>query len=224
MNIKLPQNWPKTIEEAKVIQQQLCSQVIKIDQLNTVEFVAGVDVGFYENDTISQAAVVVLSYPDLQLQEYAVSRCQTTFPYVPGFLSFREVPVILDALSKLTRTPDLILCDGQGMAHPKRFGFGCHLGVLTNIPTIGVAKSRYIGTHEELPIQKGSWKPLIDRGETIGAVVRSRTNVKPIYVSIGHKISLETAINYVLHCLTQYRLPETTRLADRIASNRGSIP
>ncbi|MGB3533807.1 MAG: deoxyribonuclease V [Microcoleaceae cyanobacterium] len=223
MNIKLPGNWPKTIEEAKIIQQQLCSKIITTDQLNSVQFVAGVDVGFSYNDIISQAAVVVLSFPDLKLQEYAISECKTTFPYVPGFLSFREVPVILDALNKLTITPDLILCDGQGFAHPKRFGLACHLGVLTNISTIGVAKSRYIGNHEELPIQKGSWKPLIDRGETIGAVVRSRTNVKPIYVSIGHKISLETAIHYVLHCLTQYRLPETTRLADRIASNRGSI-
>ncbi len=223
MKIKRLQNLPKTIEEAKVIQQQLCSKVIKIDRLNSVQFVAGVDVGFLDNDTISQAAVVVLSFPDLQLQEYAISCCQTTFPYIPGFLSFREVPVVLDALSKLTITPDLILCDGQGLAHPKRFGLACHLGVLTNIPTIGVAKSRYIGNHEELPSEKGSWEPLIDREEIIGAVVRSRTNVKPIYVSIGHKISLETAIHYVLHCLTQYRLPETTRLADRLASNRGSI-
>ena len=223
MKIKRLQNLPKTIEEAKVIQQQLCSKVIKIDRLNSVQFVAGVDVGFLDNDTISQAAVVVLSFPDLQLQEYAISCCQTTFPYIPGFLSFREVPVVLDALSKLTITPDLILCDGQGLAHPKRFGLACHLGVLTDIPTIGVAKSRYIGNHEELPSEKGSWEPLIDREEIIGAVVRSRTNVKPIYVSIGHKISLETAIHYVLHCLTQYRLPETTRLADRLASNRGSI-
>ena len=223
MSIKIPQNWPKTVEEAKIVQQQLCSKVIKTDQLHTVQFMAGVDVGFEQNDTISQAAVAVLSFPDLKLQEYAISRNKTTFPYVPGFLSFREVPVVLDALNKLTITPDIILCDGQGIAHPKRFGLACHLGVLTDIVTIGVAKSRFIGTHTELPVQKGSWKPLIDQEETIGAVVRSRTNVKPIYVSIGHKISLETAIYYVLACLTQYRLPETTRLADRIASNRGSI-
>ena len=223
MKIKQPQNWPKTLEDAEIIQQQLCSKVSQTDQLNTVKFVAGVDVGFSDNDTISQAAVVVLSFPDLQLQDYAISRGQTTFPYVPGFLSFREVPVVLNALTKLTITPDIILCDGQGIAHPKRFGLACHLGVLTDIPTIGVAKSRFIGTHEELPSEKGSWKPLIDQGEIIGAVVRSRTNVKPIYVSIGHKISLETAINYLWRCLTQYRLPETTRLADRLASNRGSI-
>ena len=223
MKIKQPQNWPKTLEDAEIIQQQLCSKVSQTDQLNTVKFVAGVDVGFSDNDTISQAAVVVLSFPDLQLQDYAISRGQTTFPYVPGFLSFREVPVVLNALTKLTITPDIILCDGQGIAHPKRFGLACHLGVLTDIPTIGVAKSRFIGIHEELPSQKGSWKPLIDQGEIIGAVVRSRTNVKPIYVSIGHKISLETAINYLWRCLTQYRLPETTRLADRLASNRGSI-
>jgi deoxyribonuclease V len=223
MKIKPDQNWPTTIEEATAIQQQLRSQVITTDQLNSVQWVAGVDVGFLQNDTISQAAVVVLSFPDLKLQEYAISHRQTTFPYIPGFLSFREVPVVLDALTKLTIIPDLILCDGQGIAHPKRFGLACHLGLLTDLPTIGVAKSRFIGTHEELPPEKGSWQPLMDRSEIIGAVVRSRTNVKPIYVSIGHKISLETAIDFVFRCLSQYRLPETTRLADRIASNRGSL-
>lgn len=223
MKIKLPQTLPQTVEAAKAIQEQLRSSVIVTDQLKSVQFVAGVDVGFPENGTISQAAVVVLSFPDLQLQEYAIACRTTTFPYIPGFLSFREVPVVLDALEKLTLTPDLILCDGQGFAHPKRFGLACHLGVLTNIPTIGVAKSRFIGTHEELPAEKGSWQPLIDQGEVIGAVLRSRTNVKPIYISSGHKISLKTAINYVLRCLSKYRLPETTRLADRIASNRGSV-
>ncbi len=223
IKIKQPHNWPITVEEARAIQEKLCSQVMTTDQLESVQFVAGVDVGFPENGSISQAGVVLLSFPDLQLQEYAIACRPTTFPYIPGFLSFREVPVVLDALAKLTIIPDLILCDGQGIAHPKRFGLACHLGVLTDIPTIGVAKSRFIGTHEELPSEKGSWQPLIDQGEVIGAVVRSRTNVKPIYVSSGHKISLETAINYVFRCLSKYRLPETTRLADRIASNRGSL-
>ncbi len=222
MNIPQPHSWPTTPEEAIAIQQHLKSSVITSDHLERVEYVAGVDVGFFDNDRISQAAAVVLSFPDLQLQDQVIVQRQTTFPYIPGFLSFREVPVILDALKKLTITPHLILCDGQGIAHPQRFGLACHLGVLADVPTIGVAKSWFIGDHEELPPEKGSWKPLIDQGETIGAVVRSRTNVKPIYVSCGHRISLKTAIYYVLRCTPKYRLPETTRLADHLASNRGS--
>lgn len=222
MNIPQPHPWPTTPEEAIAIQQHLKSNVITSDHLEPVKYVAGVDVGFFDNDQISQAAAVVLSFPDLQLQEKVIARRPTIFPYVPGFLSFREVPVILDALKKLAITPHLILCDGQGIAHPKRFGLACHLGVLADVPTIGVAKSWLIGDHEELPPEKGSWKPLTRQGETIGAVVRSRTDVKPIYVSCGHRISLNTAINYVLRCTPKYRLPETTRLADHLASNRGS--
>ncbi|MFZ1029090.1 MAG: deoxyribonuclease V [Limnoraphis robusta] len=218
MKIQHPQNWPETAEAAIPIQDQLKSLVVTTDQLNSIQYVAGVDVGFLDNYSISQAAVAVLSFPDLQLQEQAITQRKTTFPYIPGFLSFREVPVILDALEKLTITPDLIICDGQGIAHPKRFGLACHLGVLIDVPTIGAAKSRLIGIHQELPPEKGSWQPLIDNGEVIGAVVRSRTNVKPLYVSAGHRISLETSIDYVLQCTPKYRLPETTRWADYLAS------
>ncbi|MGD8673007.1 MAG: endonuclease V, partial [Thiogranum sp.] len=134
------------------------------------------------------------------------------------YLSFREVPAVLEALGTLASRPDLILCDGQGLAHPRRFGLACHLGVLTDIPTIGVAKSRLVGEHGALPPQKGSWVPLMDKGETIGAVLRTRDNVSPVYVSIGHRTSLATAIDYVLRCTPRYRLPETTRRAHRLAS------
>lgn len=219
MKITKRHEWVTTIEEAKLIQQQLQPEVITIDKLGEIKYVAGVDVGFEEDNTISRAAVAVLSFPDLQLQEKAIAKRPTTFPYLPGFLSFREIPVVIDALEKISITPNLILCDGQGLAHPLRFGLACHLGVLLDIPTIGVAKSLYIGKHDELPTEKGSWQPLIDQGEIIGAVLRSRTAVKPLYVSIGHRISLQTAINYVLQCTTQYRLPETTRWADHLASN-----
>jgi deoxyribonuclease V len=212
--------WPQTVEEAQVIQQQLRHLVIAEDKLGEVRYVAGVDVGFEENYTITQAAVTVLSFPDLQLVESAIASIPTTFPYVPGFLSFREIPALLKALDKLTIIPDLILCDGQGIAHPRRFGIACHLGVLIDVPTIGVAKSLLIGKHEELSPEKGSYQPLIHRGEIIGFVLRSRTDVKPLYVSIGHRISLETAIDYVLKCTTKYRLPETTRWADKLASGR----
>jgi len=220
MKIRHPETWPETAEDAIAIQDQLKSLVVTSDRLEAVRYVAGVDVGFLENYTISQAAVAVLSFPDLQLQETAIARRPTTFPYIPGFLSFREVPAILDALEKLTIIPDLILCDGQGIAHPKRFGLACHLGIAIDVPTIGAAKSRLIGTHQELPPEKGSWQPLIDRGETVGAVVRSRTNVRPLYVSPGHRINLESAIDYTLQCTPKYRLPETTRWADRLASDR----
>jgi len=212
--------WVKNVAEAKAIQEQLRHQVITTDALKEVKHVAGVDIGFEDNYAISKAAVAVLSYPELELIETAIATIPTVFPYVPGYLSFREIPVILEAFPKLTTIPDLILCDGQGLAHPRRLGLACHLGILLDIPTIGVAKSLYIGKHEEVPVTKGSYQPLIDKDETIGVVLRSRTGVKPIYVSIGHKISLPTAINYVMGCLTKYRLPETTRWADKLASNK----
>ncbi|MEQ8463663.1 deoxyribonuclease V [Coleofasciculus sp. E1-EBD-02] len=220
MEIYQRHSWTLTVEEATAIQNQLSREIITSDQLGEVKYVAGVDVGFEDNYAISRAAVAVLSFPELQLIEQAIARRPTTFPYIPGFLSFREVPVVLDALSEIKITPDLILCDGQGIAHPRRFGLACHLGLLITVPTIGVAKSRLIGQHEELPPEKGNWQPLRHRGEVIGAVVRSRTGVKPLYVSPGHLISLPTAIDYVLRCTPKYRLPETTRWADKLASNR----
>ena len=218
MTINSSHPWVKTVGEAKVIQEQLRHQVINTDELGEVKYVAGVDLGFKNNYTISQAAIAILTYPELELVEQAIARIPTTFPYVPGYLSFREIPAIMEAFRQLKTIPDLILCDGQGYAHPRRLGLACHLGVLLDIPTIGVAKSLLIGTHEAVPLEKGSWQPLLDKEETIGVVLRSRTKVKPIYVSIGHKISLPTAINYVMGCLTKYRLPETTRWADKLAS------
>jgi deoxyribonuclease V len=209
-----------TVEEAIAIQQKLRSEVITEDQLGVVQYVAGVDVGFEESGTITRAAVAVLSFPDLELQEQAIARRPTTFPYVPGFLSFREIPAVLDALEKASLTPDLILCDGQGIAHPRRFGIACHLGVLIDIPTIGVAKSLLIGKYADVPEERGAWKPLVHGRETIGAVLRTRTGVNPVYVSSGHRISLTNAIKYVMECTPKYRLPETTRWADKLASGR----
>ena len=220
MKIHQRHPWPLTVEEAIAIQNELQPEVITEDQLGSVQYVAGVDVGFEQDYAISRAAVAVLSFPDLQLVEQAIARRPTTFPYIPGFLSFREVPVVIDALEQVSTIPDLILCDGQGIAHPRRFGLACHLGVLTDIPTIGVAKSLLIGKHDELPVEKGSWQPLRYKGGIVGAVVRSRTGVRPLYVSLGHRISLDTAIDYTLRCITKYRLPETTRWADKLASNR----
>jgi len=208
MDFVAPPSWPQTPAEAIALQHELRSQVRLTDELRSpLQFVAGVDVGFEENGEVTRAAVVVLE-----------------FPYVPGLLSFREIPTILAALATLKLTPDLLLCDGQGIAHPRRFGIACHLGVLVDCPAIGVAKSRLIGTHPELPAAKGAWVPLTDHDETIGAVLRSRSNTKPLYISPGHRISLPTALDYVLQCTPKYRLPETTRLADRLASDRGKLP
>ncbi|ELR97031.1 deoxyribonuclease V [Gloeocapsa sp. PCC 73106] len=208
---------PPTLAAAKEIQEQLRVSIVTEDQLGTVKYVAGVDVGINQGKQIAQGAVAVLSFPELELIESATYLCPLSFPYIPGFLSFREIPPIMGALARLQTTPDLILCDGQGIAHQRRFGLACHLGILSNLPTIGVAKSLLVGTYEPLAPHKGAWEPLIDQQEVIGAVVRTRSGVKPLYVSIGHRISLETAIEYVLRCTTKYRLPETTRRADRLS-------
>ena len=210
--------WDVTPEQARTIQQELRGEVVVEDRLGRVGTVAGVDVGFEQQGAITRAAVVVLEFPALVQVASAVARRPTHFPYVPGLLSFREAPAVLDALASLDMQPDLLLCDGAGYAHPRRFGLACHLGVWANIPSIGVAKSHLVGAYDPVPNERGAWQPIRDRGEVIGAVVRTRVNVKPIYVSIGHRISLATAIDYVLRCTRAYRLPETTRHAHNLAS------
>ena len=225
--------WPKTTADAKAIQLAWSDRVIHQDQfgglcdgIETLKTVAGVDVGFEENGAIARAAVALLDFPSLEPLGVAIARRPTPFPYIPGFLSFREISAIVHALAKLTQKfpepPGLIICDGQGYAHPRRFGLACHLGVLLDCPTLGAAKSRFIGTHGPLGNEKGAWQKLCDRDETIGAVLRTRTNVRPLYISVGHRIGLESAIALVLRCTPKYRLPETTRWADKVASQRGS--
>jgi deoxyribonuclease V len=222
MEIHRQHQWDLTPQEAIALQQSLRQEIITTDQIETLQTVAGIDVGFEDDGKITRAAVVVLSFPDLQVIEKAVARRPTSFPYVPGLLSFREVPAVLEALAKLKITPDLLLCDGQGTAHPRRFGIACHIGLLTDCPSIGVGKSLLVGTHPEVPDQKGAWVPLKHKGEMIGAVVRTRVGTKPLYISPGHRISLETAIDTVMHCTTKYRLPETTRQAHKLASETPS--
>jgi deoxyribonuclease V len=213
----LEHRWDVTPAEARSIQERLRSRVIPVDDLGEVSSVAGTDVAFEDGRRITRGAVAVLDFPALALREHAVARRPIAFPYVPGLLSFREIPVLLDALAELASPPDLLLCDGQGLAHPRRFGLACHLGVLTGLPAIGVAKSRLLGSHEEVPDRRGAWVPLVDKGETVGAVLRTRQGVRPVYVSIGHRVTLESAIRFTMACLTRFRLPETTRWADRIA-------
>jgi deoxyribonuclease V len=220
MNSVRPANsriWPNTPAEAIAVQNTLRRRVVAEDRLGVVRYVAGLDVG-PAGEALARAAIAVLSFPDLRMADQAVARRPTSFPYIPGLLSFREIPALLDALDKLGVLPDLLLCDGQGLAHPRRFGLACHLGVLTGIPSIGVAKSLLVGEHAPLPQPRGSWRPLMHKGEIVGAALRTGAGTAPVYVSIGHKLSLTTAIDYVLACAPKYRLPETTRAAHRLAS------
>ena len=208
-------------KDARELQKILAVDVIAEDCFSAVNTIAGVDVGFEQSGQIARAAVALLAFPSLELLDYRIERLPVSMPYIPGLLSFRECPVILRALSALPQTPDLLVCDGQGIAHPRRFGVACHLGGLTGVPSIGVAKSRLCGQYIEPSLEKGSRSDLYDGEDIIGCVLRTRTAVRPVYVSIGHKISLNTAVQYVMSCVTRYRLPETTRWADALASNRG---
>jgi len=214
----LEHDWDVSPAEARAIQSRLSERVILKDEFGPVRYVAGTDVAFEDGLRVTRGAVAVLSFPSLELVEHAVARRPTSFPYVPGLLSFREIPAILDALAMLRRQPDLVLCDGQGYAHPRRFGLACHLGVLTGLPCIGVAKSRLVGQHAVPATEKGSRAPLLDGEELLGTVLRSRTGVRPLYVSPGHRVSHESAVRFTLQCCTRYRLPETTRWADRLAA------
>jgi deoxyribonuclease V len=215
--------WNVSPERAREIQQKLCEEVITQDRLGKVRTVAGVDAGFENNSMITRAAVAVLRFPSLELHECAIAQKATSFPYVPGLLSFREVPAVLKVLEKSRQFPDLVFCDGQGVAHPRRFGIASHIGVLTGLATIGVAKTRLVGDHGPVPENKGGWVPLLDKDEVIGAVLRTRSGVKPVYVSIGHRISLDTAIEYVMRCVTRFRLPEPSRWAHRFASTSSGM-
>ena len=211
--------WNVSPKEAIAIQHNLCGLVHTENDLPPeIRRVAGVDVGFEDRGTMTRAAVAVLNFPELRLVESRIARLPTEFPYIPGLLSFREIPALVAAIEVLEEMPDLVLVDGQGYAHPRRFGIACHLGVLTGLATIGVGKTRLVGTHGEVPDRRGDWVPLMDRGERIGAVLRSRYGVKPIYVSVGHRIELATAVDWVMRCTGRYRLPETTRQAHRLAS------
>ncbi len=218
MKIQHEHPWDLSPSQAIALQQRLQQHIETTDRFSHIELVAGIDVGFEDSGRTTRAAIVILRFPSLEPIEHVLCRRPTSFPYVPGLLSFREIPAVIEAMKDLKQQPDLLLCDGQGIAHPRRFGVACHLGLLTDIPSIGVAKSRLIGTHSDIPEEKGAWVPLMHASECIGAVLRSRSGVKPLYISSGHRVSLETSIQIVLACTNRYRLPETTRAAHRLAS------
>lgn len=209
--------FPKSAQEAIAIQHSLREQVILKDAFNPIRLIAGIDVGYDYKTSQSKAALVTMTIDKLTPVTSVIAYDDTPFPYISGLLSFREAPVILKALNTLKTLPDMLFIDGQGIAHPRRLGIASHIGVLTGLPTIGVAKSRLCGHYTEPHSHKGSMTMLTDKGETIGTVLRSRDNVKPLFISPGHNISVATATSLVLQCLTRYRLPEPTRLADKLS-------
>ncbi len=213
--------WNLSQEEAIALQRELMQRIVREDQLDEVRLVAGVDMAINENNGKARAAVVLLSFPDLEVIERHIYEEPIRMPYVPGLLSFREAPCVLGAFALLRQRPQLVMVDGAGIAHPRRLGIASHLGLWLDLPTIGCAKSLLTGRYaaSALGEDAGSWVPLTDKGETIGAVVRTRTRVNPLFISLGHRISLATSIDYVLKCGRGYRLPEPTRLADKLSKD-----
>jgi deoxyribonuclease V len=222
----VPPPWDGDVPRARALQTTLASEVRLRDEYPPLRRIAGVDVGLEENGAITRAAAVLLDADTLAPLAERVARLPTRMPYIPGLLSFRELPAVLEALAALPETPDLVFVDGHGIAHPRGLGIAAHLGVIADLPTIGVAKKILVGAHDELGARRGDRVALIHRGQVIGTVLRSKDKVRPLIVSPGHRVSMVRAPELVLACCTRYRLPEPTRLADRIASrrDRGATP
>ena len=210
--------WDLSYSQAREVQASLACDVEFTPLKKSPKVVAGIDCAFSKDGERIIAAVVVLRLPDFEVVETASAVRKVEFPYIPGLLSFREAPVCIAAVEKLGSRPDLFIIDGQGIAHPRRLGLAAHLGLFFDRPTIGCAKSRLTGDYDEPPPEKGSHTPLTAQSETIGAVVRTRTNVKPVFVSVGNRCVLEDAVRIVLVCAVKYRLPEPTRLAHQSVS------
>jgi deoxyribonuclease V len=217
MKVTQRHSWHVTTAEARAIQAELASEVLRTGTITKPRYIAGVDISVNRFSKTGRGAVVVLSYPEMEIKEVRVVDDRIEFPYIPGLLSFREAPLLLKAFEKLTLTPDIVMVDGQGIAHPRRCGIASHLGLILGIPTIGCAKSRLCGEHDVPGAKAGDFAELKDNGEVIGAVVRTRDNVKPLYISVGHMIDLPGAMKWVLACYRGYRLPEPTRLAHQAA-------
>ncbi|MBB6172064.1 deoxyribonuclease V [Nocardiopsis mwathae] len=207
---------PPSVEEARALQDLLAPRVrAQPVDVERVGLVAGLDVSYTEGRLV--AAAVVLSAETLEVVDAATVATAPRFPYVPGLFAFRELPPLLDAIDRLGTAPDVFVCDGFGLAHPRRFGLACHLGVLLDRPTLGVGKTPFVGRAEPPGQQRGSWSPLVDGDEVVGRALRTRTGVKPVYVSIGHRIDLDSATELVLRTAPNYRIPEPVRHADRLS-------
>ncbi len=226
MRVRQLHEWDISPTAAVALQRELAGQ-LRLDRTlpeSAVRTIAGVDLSPPDSESGRvRGAVVVVAWPSLEVVEVSTAEGIADFPYVPGLLSFREAPILLEALAGLRTTPDVILVDGQGTAHPRRFGIACHLGLAIDVPTIGCAKSRLVGTHQQPEEGKGVWTPLSHHNETIGAVVRTRTGVRPIYVSPGNNINLESSVRWALACSPRYRVPVPTRLAHRAAAGESLL-
>ncbi|MFA5553896.1 MAG: deoxyribonuclease V [Phycisphaerae bacterium] len=206
--------WNLSYQDAIALQEKLAGRVIHKPLSKTPKLIAGIDCALTSDKHKIIACIVVLSYPSLEMLEIQSAKRKLSMPYIPGLLSFREAPACIQAAEKLKIFPDLFIVDGQGIAHPRRLGLAAHLGLFLDKPTIGCAKSRLIGNYNEPALRRGSFSLLKDDSETIGAVVRTKTNVKPLFLSVGHKCTLDDAIEWTLNCAPKFRLPEPTRLAD----------
>lgn len=215
MKPQLDHPWTLSETEARLLQMELSAKVIKEDKLSAPGVISGVDVAYKKDGPMVVAAVVSLDACTLTEVERITVAHQVDFPYVPGLFSFREIPAIIEAFAYLKHNPDLVVCDAHGYAHPRRFGLACHLGVLFDLPTIGCAKTRLIGQHGEPRRTRGATTPLTENREIIGSVLRTQDRTKPVYISIGNRISLPTACKWILRLTPKYRLPETTRKADQ---------
>jgi deoxyribonuclease V len=224
MKVARLHSWQVTTTQALELQLRLASQVSRRNEVISPRYIAGVDISVDRERGMGRGAVVVLSYPELEIAEVQTVEDRIDFPYVPGLLSFREAPITLAACEKLEIAPDLILVDGQGIAHPRRLGLASHLGLFLDTPTIGCAKSRLCGSHFAPGQEAGSHAELLDKEEVIGAALRTKDGVNPIYVSIGHKVDLESAIHWAIQCCRGYRLPEPTRLAHLAAGGNLKTP
>lgn len=211
---------PASVPEAIAIQKELASRTRIKNDFAPLRTIAGVDVSYDIDADLTKAFIVLLDYDNLHVVAFCSAVLPTSFPYVPGLLSFREIPAILQALQRLGKIPDMLMVDGQGIAHPRRLGIAAHLGVLTGLPAIGVAKSRLTGTYAALAGSKGSRAPLLDKGEMIGTVLRSKEKCNPLFISPGHRCDHESAVDITLRCLKRYRLPEPTRIADKFSKQK----
>jgi len=213
------------IQALRAEQLARAAEVIRHDDFDCLppRLIAGADVGFEQQGEVTRAALVILEYPSLKLIEHKVARVATTMPYIPGFLSFREYPALLAAWQMLEHRPDLVMVDGHGISHPRRLGVASHFGLLVDVPTIGVAKRRLCGRFAPLDDEPGARQPLLDKGEQLGWVWRSKKRCNPLFVSTGHRVSQDTALQWVENCMAGYRLPEPTRWADAVASQRSAF-
>jgi deoxyribonuclease V len=223
MDIKHLHKWEISPQAAAALQKSLRSEIVFSRFDSPLQTVGGLDCALSRDKKNIIACVVVLSAENFEIIESAYSVERLKFPYVPGLLSFRELPVCLSAMEKLQKAPNAVIVDGQGIAHPRRFGLACHLGLFIDIPTIGCAKSRLIGEFDEPASKKGSESPLKDGDEIIGTVLRTRNNARPLFVSVGNRCRLQDAVRIVLACCTKYRLPEPSRLAHQIAAKLKNI-